>query len=84
MRDKLLRQVAPATTYTLKITSNLFWAAVLATALSSCAYNETTNNYTINGDNNSVPTTQTSTTERPTSVDADLAGSGYGAASTTK
>ena len=80
--DRQLRRTAPATTYTMKVTANLFWAAVLATALSSCAYNETTNNYTINGDNNSVPTTQTPTTSKP--VDVSTAGSGYGAASTTK
>ena len=82
--DRQLRRTAPATTYTMKVTANLFWAAVLATALSSCAYNETTNNYTINGDNNSVPTTQTPTTERPTSVDTDLAGSAYGAVTSAK
>ena len=84
-RDRVIRQTAPATTYTMKVTANLFWAAVLAAALlSSCAYNETTNNFTINGDSNTLPTTQTSTTERPTSVDADLAGSAYGAVTSAK
>lgn len=84
IRDKMIRCMAPATTYTMKVTANLFWAAVLAAALSSCAYNETVNNFTITGDNNSLPTTQTSTTTKPVDVSTDVAGSGYGAASTTK
>ena len=78
-----LRQTAPATTYTMKF-GTFAMAFVAAGILTSCAYNETTNNYTITGDSNTLPTTQTSSTERPTSVDADLAGSAYGAVTSTK
>ncbi len=46
-----------------------------------CAYNETTNNYTANGDNNKFDTTQTSSTSKPVDVNTDVAGSGYGSVS---
>lgn len=55
--------------------------AVLATLpllLSSCACNETTNNYTITGDGNRFDTNQSSSTSKPVDVQTYIAGSGYG------
>jgi len=55
---------------------------MLLLMLSGCAYNQTTNNYTITGDGNKVDTEQTSSTSKPVDVQTDLAGSGYGSVQT--
>jgi len=47
-----------------------------------CAYNQTTNNYTITGDGNKLDTDQTSSTSKPVDVQTDVAGSGYGSVAT--
>ena len=49
---------------------------ILAALMAGCAYNETTNHYTINGNDNRIESVQESSTSRP--VEVDLAGSGYG------
>lgn len=49
-----------------------------AVALCSCAYNETNNTYTANGNDNRFDTSQTSSTSKPVDVRTDMAGSGYG------
>ena len=60
---------------------NIVISMLIVFGLFGCAYNETINNYTINGNENSLETTQTSSTSKPVDVNADLAGSGYGSVS---
>lgn len=59
--------------------NSMYYIFVLALLLSSCAYNETTNNYTITGDTNHIESVQKSDTSKP--VQLDMAGSGYGSVS---
>ena len=57
---------------------NIMIIAAILISIYGCAYNETINNYTINGNNNSLETTQTSSTSKPVDVNADLTGSRSG------
>lgn len=57
---------------------NIVISLLIVFSLFGCAYNETINNYTINGNENSLETTQTSSTSKPVDVTTDMAGSGYG------